>query len=884
MTGALLERDRELAELDALLSEVTQGQGRIVLVSGEAGIGKTSLVERFLASARAQSQPLPRLLWGACEALYTPRPLGPLYDVAYQNASPLRELLEGAANRATLFAAVLDELAHTPTIFVIEDIHWADEATLDLLTYLARRIQRTATLLVLTYRDDEVDRRHPLRLMLGDLPTRQVTRLPLLPLSEAAVAALAHRADRSARDLFRVTAGNPFFLTEALASEVPGVPNSVSDAVLARVARRSEAAQQLLELVAVVPNRIESTVVAALGPEIGAALDECLTAGLLHLEGESVGFRHELARQAVEGALTPARRRACNGQVLRVLMDRSTVSASLARLTHHAAAAEDAALVLRFAPVAASQAAARGAHREAAVHYQTALRFVDALEREHRAVLLEGLSNELYLSGHHGEAKQPCEEALAIRRAQDQGERVGYNLRRLSRLTWLLGDAVGAERYGRAAVDALELLPPGRELAMAYGNMSHIRMLAADAVDTELWCERAIDLAERLGDVETLSYALNNQGAGRLDAGDESGWVHLQRSLEIALEHGLEEHVARAYFNLSTNRIGRRDYLGAMTYIEKGTAYCVEHDLGSWQNTLQGHQSRIHFAQGNWESAEADAAAILKVPWGDPTSRVPALLILGQLRARRGDPGAAAALDEARDLALAAGVLRAGTLESYLSVVIARAEWHWLRGHEDESVAEASAGMQRALNNSYPWHVGELAICLWRGGELSEAPAHAFPPFAQQIQGDWRGAAGAWERIGCPYERALALMDGDPPAQREALAIFERLGAAPAAEITRKRLRLAGARGLPRGPRPATRTNPLGLTPRQHEILLLLAEGLHNSEIAIRLSTTSKTVEHHVSAVMAKLQVRSRTEAVRRAYEAGLMSPSTTASPVTFDV
>jgi DNA-binding NarL/FixJ family response regulator len=154
-------------------------------------------------------------------------------------------------------------------------------------------------------------------------------------------------------------------------------------------------------------------------------------------------------------------------------------------------------------------------------------------------------------------------------------------------------------------------------------------------------------------------------------------------------------------------------------------------------------------------------------------------------------------------------------------------------------------------------------------------------PFALSMADDWRGAAAAWEALESPYEQALALADGDEAAQREALAIFERLGARPAAEMTRKQLRQTGARGLPRGPMRATQANPYGLTPRQLEILLLLAEGLHNSEIAERLSTTPKTVEHHVSAILAKLHARSRAEAVRRAYEVGLIpspaSLSTTA-------
>src|SRR5262249_46429701 len=316
MATDLLEREPFLCGLDEALRQAAAGLGRIALVSGEAGIGKTSLVERFLAPSRDRRQVPLRTLWGACEALFTPPPLGPLYDIAQQTTSPLRTLLDGDANRLTLFAALLDDLIQAPTILVIEDLHWADKATLDLVKYLARRITRTAILLILTYRDDELGRDHPLRLVLGDLPARAVTRLRLPPLSEAAVAVLAQQAHRPVGHLYAITGGNPFFLTETLASDAPGAPTSVSDAVLARMARRSPEAQRLLEAGAITPSQVEWDLVVAITTQEpsqqsaaqGTALEECLAAGMLHLERGVISFRHELARQAVEGALSPARR------------------------------------------------------------------------------------------------------------------------------------------------------------------------------------------------------------------------------------------------------------------------------------------------------------------------------------------------------------------------------------------------------------------------------------------------------------------------------------------------------------------------------------------------------------------------------------------------
>lgn len=876
MAGDLLERDRELAALHAQFGEMRAGQGRIAVVSGEAGIGKTVLVEHFLAQARSVVPPTARVLWAACEALFTPRPLGPLYDIAQKAPGPLRGLLDGGANRGTLFAAVLDDLGATPSILVIEDIHWADEATLDLIKYLARRIHEFPTLLILTYRDDELGQDHPLRLVLGDLPARDVTRLGLVALSEGAVATLAQRVHRPAGRLYAITGGNPFFLVEALAYDAPGAPASVSDAVLARMARRSPAAQRLLELVAVAPNRLERWVVEVLGAGDQAVLDECLAAHMLRLDGPTLAFRHELARQAVEETLAPARRQALHGEILRALVERGGESGgegtALARLAHHATGAEDVALVARFVPEAAREAAARGAHREAAAQYQAALRFADQMPRERRADLFDALANEYYLTGQVEAARDPCEAALALWRALDDTARVGRTLRRLSRLAWMLGRNAESERHGLAAVAALETLPPGRELAMAYGNLAQLGTRAMGTrtetgIDSALWGERAITLAEGLGDHETVCYVLNSLGAHEIASGDEGGLAKLERSLALGLEHGYEEHVARAYANLALHGVGRRKFDRAERYLREGIAYCAERDLDPWGHFLYWVRARARLNQGDWIGAEEDATAVLGVPWTAVTNRIPALLVLGQLRARRGDSGVDVLLDEARDLARAIG-----ESQRIEQVAAARAEWRWLRGDRAGCVDEARGGFHPDVLAILPYYQGEVVIWLWRGGGLDEAPPGTPDPQAQEIAGDWRAAAAVWERVGCPFEQGLALLNGDEAARRAALAIFERLGAAPAAAIARQRLRATGVRGLPRGARPATREHPLGLTSRELEVLPLLAEGLRNADIADRLSTSPRTVEHHVSAVLAKLTARSRADAVRRAYELGLLA------------
>jgi DNA-binding CsgD family transcriptional regulator/tetratricopeptide (TPR) repeat protein len=841
----LLERDHCFEQLSMLFRTATTGNGRTVLVSGEAGIGKTALVEQFVSQqCRAAGR-----LWGACEALFTPRPLGPLYDIAAQAHGSLPTLMSRDTPRPMVFSALLDELqkSASPTVVVIEDVHWADEATLDLLKFLGRD--------------------HPLWSVVGDLPGKAVARLSLTPLSEQAVTHLARQAHRSAEQLYAITGGNPFFVTEVLASDSPGVPMTVRDAVLARVARLSPAARTLLELASVVPSRTERWLLEAVLGSATPALEECVTCGMLSLDQTTVTFRHELARQAVESTLSLLRKPTLHTQVLQALLHHGEDTSQAARLVHHATGAHDEALVLRYAPLAAQQASAQGAHREAAAHYATALRYADQFPPERQAELFERCANECYLTGQEEEAMQTCQDALRIWRQLDRPDKVGHTLRWLSRISWMLGKRGEAEQYAVEAVHLLETLPPSVELAMAYSNTAQLAMLAQDNAEAVRWGERAMALAESLGDVETLVHALNNVGTAQLYAQDEQGRANLERSLRLALERGWEDHASRAYNNLACVAVDARDYTRAARYLRDGIAYCTEHDLDPLGRHMRAYQAHMSFEQGAWDDAAEEATRLLERYRLPPGVKIPVLVVLGRVRVRRGDPGSAAVLDEARDLALAMG-----ELQWVAPVAAARAEAAWLQGNQERCLAEVQVGHDLALaHEADPWTLGELCIWMWHAGGLSSAPGPIAEPFARQIAGDWRDAAALWAELGCPYEQALALAEGDAAAQLSALALFEQLGAQPAAALVRQRMRQQGMQGIPRGPRPSTRTNQAGLTTRQLEVLLLMAEGLSNAEIASRLSTSLHTIDHHVSAVLVKLQVHSRAQAISTAYQSGII-------------
>jgi DNA-binding CsgD family transcriptional regulator/tetratricopeptide (TPR) repeat protein len=847
----LLERETYLAELATWLAAAAERAGCVVLLAGEAGIGKTALLREF-----AQHQSQARVLWGACDALFTPRPLAPLHDIASQTQGPLLAALNSHASSAVLFTAALAELQREKTLLVFEDMHWADEATLDLLTFLGRRIDRTRTLLVVTYRDDELSERHPLRLVIGGLPRATTLRMSLAPLSPAAVDRLAREVGRLARDLHSITAGNPLFVTEVLAAAVDAVPPTVRDAVLARAARLSPPARAVAELVCVVPGRCEPWLLEQASRADAAAVEECLSIGMVRHEDSSLTFRHELVRRALEDTLTQPRRQSLHSQVLSVLATQAGVSA--ARLAHHADSAREGAQALRYAPVAGAEAASVGAHREAAAHYKAALRYADALPAQERAGLQERLSYECFLTGDTRRALEAQRSALEVWRAEGQQLREGDALRSLSKLLWNLGDTAEANRYCLESIAKLEPLGSSSELARAYGHLGDLAMEAHQADIAIGSSQRAIAFAESTGDQEILCDSLITTGIMRLIIGDPLGWSDLNRALQHALAGGLQEQVASAYTALAAMAVSGRQYEQASGYFQAGLSYCTEHDLDFTLPYLLAYRARMRFEQGDWNGASEDIDAVLRHPRTTPITRIPVLRTLAHLRVRRGDPDANGPVQEAR---LLAGPTPELQRSGMLALVCAEAAW--LGGDRDAVAAEVLPVYEVARQIRDPRMNGELAAWLWRVGALNEHPADIAEPYAHEIAGDWQAAASAWSVLGCPYEHASTLgLYGDEAHQRQALAIFERLGAAPAASWLRRQMRLRGVRAIPRGKRASTRRNPFGLTRREAEILALLSQGLRTSLIAKRLFLAPKTIEHHVSAILAKLGVASRAEAV----------------------
>jgi DNA-binding CsgD family transcriptional regulator/tetratricopeptide (TPR) repeat protein len=854
----LVEREELLTRLEDCL-EQAQTTGRFALVGGEAGVGKTTLARLFVETCPASF----RVLWGACDPLSTPRPLGPFQDMA-----PFAALLRERQGRHGLLTALLDELS-VRTVMVVEDAHWADEATLDALRFIGRRATGTRSVVVVTYRDDEVGAGHPLRTLLGDLSTAAgCERLGVPALSPTGVRTLTAGHALDAERLHRVTGGNAFYVTEVLAAPGWTVPLSVTDAVLARVSRASAEARGLIDLVSVAPGGLELEVASHLIDGAIAALDESVERGILVLAGDRMSFRHELARLAIEGAVAAGRRREFHTRLLDVLEAQD--GADLARLAHHADAAGDAERVLRYAPAAAREASARGAHREAARQLERAVGYAGGLPSSELADLLSFLADERIGFDAPAERVALLEQIVELRRRCGDERGVGATLALLARTFWALGRIRDAFRCVAEAVEILEQLPPGPELAHAYAAYSLQEMLARRGREAVAWGSRAIELAEQVGASVALRMALNSVGSAQIACFEQLDGIELlERAVRIASAEGDDFEVGRALGNLGGCLEEIRHYELAVAYLERAVSFDEEHDLDALEGHVRAELAKVRFEQGRWDEADRLAEQALRHRDVFRAIAIFALCVQGRIRARRGDPDAESFLLES--MTLAHDTDDVGDIQWVWPPAAGCAELAWLGGRAAEIPALVTPAYERACALGVRWAIGELGTWLVRAGALDRLPDGV--PSAFALRG--RAAAAEWRRIGCPYEEAEALADGDESAMREALAIFTALGAEPAADRLRDKMRRVGVRGVPARPRASTRTAPAQLTRRQLEVLALLESGLSNAEIARRLFISEKTAGHHVSAILRKLGAGTRGEAAAAARKIGIPATPT---------
>jgi DNA-binding CsgD family transcriptional regulator len=862
LVKVLLEREAVLAELAGLGRRAAGGAGRVVLLRGEAGVGKTAVIDRFLDQWGQQVQ----VLRGWCDPLSAPRPLGPLIDMAAQLPAAEAAGLAGVINRGepeAIYAGLLRLFGEGHRwVCVIEDAHWADGATLDLLRFVARRIASLPLLLVVSYRDDELGEQHPLTVALGDMAScGALARVRLEPLSPQAVAVLAAGSGLNADQLHRLTGGNPFFVTEVLAAGRDGLrenalPRSVSEAVRGRLGRLSAPARETAQAAAVCGPRASASVVQAVCPAAVKGLDECLGAGVLVDDGGVVGFRHELARRATLEQIPDHRRRQLHAGALAVLAEPPVDLDMLAALAFHADQAGDRDAVLGYGPAAAERAAALGANREAVTLYALVLHHADTASSEQKVVWLEKHAFASYLSGVADVAAGSWRAAITLRR--DMGNRLaeGDDLRWLSLVLWPLGQVTEAIEAGRASLRLLEQLGPSRELAWALVNAAQ---LAAHTYDPACagYAARAVTLGRELGEPAVVIRARGSAALGTVWRSD-TGWDELEAAWRDAMTtEGLAEHAAMIGSFLCVSAALHHHLDRADRYIADTTTFCTNHDLGMFQLLAIAADGLVQLHRGEWGRAGALAEDVLTRPGLIPVHRILSLITAPLISARRGQRSGRPLLDEALGCAEPGDVFRLG------AVWAARAEAAWLAGDDDTARAEAHHGLACAAGViADPWVMGNLRrwARLAGGAPDTAAVVDGVTPFRFEVSGDWQGAAAEWTRLGCPYDAAVAQLSGDFGAVQAALTTFRGLGARAAAR--RAQQRLAQLRGrTPSARRADTLADPHRLTRRQHDVLELLAAGHPDTDIATKLCISPRTVAHHVEAILTKLAVNNRTQA-----------------------
>jgi DNA-binding CsgD family transcriptional regulator len=982
-------RHEELAELTAALRDAQRARATAVVIGGEAGVGKSRLVEEFIADARAAGTIVLRSgcvdfgdegppFWpfiDAVRGLHRGPHAGAVDDVL---GLPGAALARGAADVAAIYEplsdasadgprlfrlalAALTELAvRSPVVLVIEDVHWADRSTRDLLRFLFANLAHDPVLCVVTYRDDALVRGHPLQPLLVELRrNRRVQFIDLKPFTRTELAGLlsdllSQPADDELVNLiWSRSGGNPFFAEELLASVQAGagqqLPPSLSQVLSSRVEVLSDDAQELLRLLATGGEAIGHELLVALSdlasPRLLTALRECADHRIVVVdEQQRYCFRHALLAEVVYEEMLPGERRhfhAAYAAVLSRAADNDAVA--LAKIAHHVYAAGDTEQALCAAVAAAHAADAVHGFAEAHHHYQRAIELWDlvpdaaALTGTDQLALVERAARAANLSGEHRQAAALLAAVVRESESDASDARAALLRQQLGRYLWAAGDSRRALEAFEAAVNLGPASARTAERAGVIGAYAEALMLAGRYRRSRAQAEEALAIAEEAAADAVQAQVLATLGFDLAYLGDpDAGTAALERARDIALAEGTPEDVARAYVHLAevlSGPLSRFD--AAVAVATEGAARSSELGLArTYGVALQAIAVNTLFRAGRW--AEADdllADAFARTPAG--AAAIDLNLAAARMSVGRGEfaraaeqlataermvPGALGPRYEAALLTLRAGLAlwegrpdraRAAVTAGLAACASASDDvwllapilWHGLHTEADR----AERARQRRADHELAEARGIGAGLLAQARGLLAQPMEAAPAVRDAVEAylhlcegewsraearsdpsQWRRAAECWQERGQPYPVAYALyrqaeallnersQSADAPGLlRAANAIAEQLGAEPlrreiTALATRARIAVDALPAPEVDLREEAPTAVAGLTRRELDVLVLVAEGRSNREIAEHLFISEKTASVHVSHILAKLGVRTRVQASAVAHQLGV--------------
>lgn len=863
----LLERDAELDQLRGAFGAARNGAGGSVVVCGAAGTGKTRLVEWFLGHVGDAS-----VLVGGCDDLLAPRPLGPFRDMVRANPA-LADRLPAEPDREELLSALMGALEGSggPTVVIVEDAHWADDATIDILRYLARRVPALPALLVITLRDTEIDDRHPANNVLAGPAGTIPTRIDLHPLSLAAVTELADdiravglEPGLEADAVHRIAGGNPFLVSQLLASDSPRAIDLAKESLLARSHQLSTEGQLVLRMLSVLPDGADPTLARRLFGDRSAGLREAEASGLLRSTPTRIRFGHELGRSAVFEGMSFGERMDTADRAVDALAGSGADPLLLLRLAQDAGDGQRAAALAVDLLEGAETAEPQERWRLLAV----ALAAPAGLPPERVADLHRSAAEVGRWTNRHREALGHAERAVEILSELD-----GIHPSLAAALVTLADARASIGSHNRAGetlgrAEALLAERPDDELRVEMNTMLASAALVAGDLDLAIErLDRSIDEAETNGWSAELVRALGLRAValgGPMTAGGDDDLVR-------ALRLGRRECRSRAHatnlrlFSMLHLRNGQPS--PALDLADEATRYACEHGFEDLRFAARVQRAVVILEQGRTKEAEATLTELLDGAPDPGASAIVAEAGLAAIWTRRGDPRAAERVESVWSAALAVG-----DVESLAAAGLVRAEHLWLEGGEEPLRRFAQRLVELGRRHRHQQLRADALRVLQRLGDEVE-PFDGCPATqAAALAGDHRLAAARWQQSGQPHRQALELIESmDAPIAFEGLRLLDRAGAVRTADRARHWLRTRGLHGVPRGPRKTADGAIPTLTSRQADVLCHIAEGLTNQQIADELFVARRTVDSHVSAILNRMNANDRHEAVAEARARGLL-------------